>query len=153
MGFSFPSPPAPLQTLNGQPHQLWTGRQIPIRIGYVDVSEIGGKNRKTSLDIFATAIPLHSGLHSKSMTKIVQARSMASAFATQTCLSRQHIECPPDFRTVQSVSSLRDEKIVRSLVALDVSIPTRLVRRRASFGLEMWERNQAGLAELCSMNR
>jgi hypothetical protein len=128
MGFSFPCPPASLQTLNGQPHQLWTGRQIPIRIGYVDVPEIGGKNGKTSLDIFATAIPLNQRLHSKSMPKIVQARSLASGFATQTCLSRQHIECPPDFRTVQSVSSLRDEKIVRSPLALDVSISTRLVR-------------------------
>jgi hypothetical protein len=88
MGFSFPCPPASLQTLNGQPHQLRTGRQIPIRIGYVDVSEIGGKNRKTSLDIFVTAIPLHQRLHSKSMAKIVQARSMASGFATETCLSR-----------------------------------------------------------------
>ena len=67
MGFSFLGLPAILQTLNCQPHQLWTGRQIPIRIGYMDVSEIGRKNRKTSLDIFVTAIPLHQRLHSKSM--------------------------------------------------------------------------------------
>src|SRR6266436_428664 len=100
----------------------------------MDVSEIGRKNRKTSLDIFVTAIPLHQRLHSKSMAKIVQAWSMASGFATQTCLSRQHIECPPDFRTVQSVSALRDEKIVRSLVAFDVSSPTCLVRREHPSG-------------------
>src|SRR5260370_41782177 len=124
MGFSFLGLPAILQTLNCQPHQLWTGRQIPIRISYMDVSEIGRKNRKTSLAIFATAIPLHQRLHSKSTAKAVHARSLTSAFTTQTCLSRQHIELPPAFRTVQSISTPPDGKIARRLASLPPSIAT-----------------------------
>jgi hypothetical protein len=47
------------------------------------VPEISGQCGKALLDVLACAIPMHKGPDSKSMTKVVQARSVAIELAAQ----------------------------------------------------------------------
>ncbi|HVH88358.1 MAG TPA: hypothetical protein VM912_16680 [Terriglobales bacterium] len=45
--------------------------------------EISGKSGKTLLNVLTRAIPAHKGPDSESVTKVVQARSMAVKLTTQ----------------------------------------------------------------------
>src|ERR1035441_8742476 len=81
--------PSFLQPLGGCPQQFRSAGQIPIGVGNVSMSEIGGQDGQAPLGVLAIAIPAQQSFNRKSVTKIVQARAPAGTCSTQPNLSGQ----------------------------------------------------------------
>src|SRR6478672_5821778 len=63
-----------LQPIAGQLQQLWRGREIPICVNRVDVTEIGRQDRQSRAWIIVVAIGVKDGVDRKAVSKIVQSR-------------------------------------------------------------------------------
>ena len=63
--------PALFESRHRLAHQFRTGTEIPVRIGDMDVSEVGREYGQASLDFRAGAIPSQQRLDGESMTEVV----------------------------------------------------------------------------------
>src|SRR5262245_47505471 len=61
-----------LQPIAGQLQQLRRGREIPIRVNRVDVTEIGRQDRQFCAWIVAVAVGVEDGVDRKAVSKIMQ---------------------------------------------------------------------------------
>src|SRR5216684_1362165 len=141
------SSPTAFETMHRLSHQLRGAAQIPLRIGNVDMTEVGGQDWQTALRILTGPIPLHEGICCESVSHIVETRSMAVGRATQADLSGQRIESPMDLATIQTIAPAGDEQIGRHRPLCPMAIASGDVVCEHFAGRGM-HRDQASLAEL-----
>ena len=54
------------------PHQLWRAAQIPLRIGDVDMAEVGGQDRQATFWVLIGLIPAYERIRGKYVPHIVE---------------------------------------------------------------------------------
>ena len=67
-------------------HQLRRATQVPLRIGDVDMAEVGGQDRQAALRILVGPIPPHERIRSEAVSHIVQTWPVTVGEAAQTDL-------------------------------------------------------------------
>ena len=98
------------QPAHGLAHQLRRALQIPLRIGNVHMTEVGGQHRQVALRLFLAPIPSHQGSGSEPVSEVMQTRSVAVVLAAQADLARQRVEGTADLGTVEAVSQLETNR-------------------------------------------
>src|SRR5215831_9662832 len=72
VSFSSCALPVFLEALDGLPHQLREGCEIPIGITHVDMTEIRRQGGKKLLYLEATSVPVQQGLHGEAMLRSIR---------------------------------------------------------------------------------
>src|SRR3989442_4022991 len=84
--------PALCEARHGAPHQFWTGGEIPKGLTHLHMPQGGGQDRQARPHLCTRAIPLHPPLDPKAMAEIMEAWSLAGAWATPPNLPRHGIQ-------------------------------------------------------------
>ncbi len=115
------------------------------------VPEIGGQDGQAPSGILTIAIPAQQSLHSKSVSKIVQARAPAGIDGTQSNLPGQGIEGAVDLAFVQLVAVLVYEEVALG-ARVKAAVPAFhiICQDLTSRGMQ---RHQPGLSKLGTPNR
>lgn len=75
------------------------------------MAQIRAERWQKRLDILAALIPATQRLHRKSMSKIMQSRSMTVSRSAQTNLAGERVECHTHCRSPQSTAFLADQEV------------------------------------------
>ena len=139
-----------LEPLDGLAQKLGTSGQIPIRISYAYVTQVGGQHRQQLLDGLPGSIPANERAHRETVAKVVNARPGAIRWLTKTDLSRDLPEGPIDILMQQLPALLCNEEIGASRwIKMRISLLSVATQLRAGRRMQRYE---ARLAELGTVN-
>src|SRR5215471_2305037 len=96
--------PSEFQAAGGEAHQFRLNGKIPVGICHMPVPQERRQYRQAPLDILVGPIPLHQRKDSKSVSKIVEPRTLVVPRPAQADLSRQIVERSTNRRAVQTAA-------------------------------------------------